>query len=178
MAAYPTTKETTVATIVGPQPKSLWPLGMSLSSKSPAPTTAGIARRKANRVAASRLMPRKRPIEMVAPDLDTPGTRAAACASPRSTASRRPTSLNPRLPDDIRSATPRTSPSRISARAITHRFRRSRSMTFLRSTPRTTIGSDPTMTYQPIRASRWPRYSGLNNERTQAEPIRQMSWRK
>ena len=41
-----------------------------------------------------------------------------------------------------------------------------------------TMGSDPTMTYQPIRASRCPRYSGLNRERNQVDPIRQMSWRK
>ncbi len=44
--------------------------------------------------------------------------------------------------------------------------------------PRTTIGSEPMMMYQPIRASRWPRYSGLNSDFTQVEPIRQMSLRK
>ena len=58
------------------------------------------------------------------------------------------------------------------------RLRKSRSMMSLSRTPRTTIGSEPTMMNQPIRASRWPRYSGLNSDRTQVEPIRQMSLRK
>ncbi len=34
------------------------------------------------------------------------------------------------------------------------------------------------MMNQPIRASRWPRYSGLTRERNQVLKIRQMSLRK
>ena len=34
------------------------------------------------------------------------------------------------------------------------------------------------MMNQPIRESRWPRYSARNSDRTQVEPIRQMSLRK
>ena len=51
-------------------------------------------------------------------------------------------------------------------------------MVSLRSTPSTTIGSEPTMTNQPIRASRWPRYSGLKSDSVQVRAIRQMSLRK
>ena len=59
-----------------------------------------------------------------------------------------------------------------------HRLRKSRSMTSLSSTPSTTIGSDPTMMNQPIRASKWPRYSGLKIDLSQVDAIRQMSCRK
>ncbi len=116
-------------------------------------------------------------MEMVAPDRETPGTRASAWASPSRIASFRPTCLRVRVPEN-RSAMPRTSPNTISIAPISHRLRKSRSMTSLRSTPRITIGIDPTMTYQPIRASRWPRYSGRKIDRTQVDPMRQMSWRK
>ena len=51
-------------------------------------------------------------------------------------------------------------------------------MTSLSSTPSTTIGSEPMMMYQPIRASIVPRYSAWNSERTHALPMRQMSLRK
>ena len=44
--------------------------------------------------------------------------------------------------------------------------------------PRTTIGSEPMMMYQPIRASRWPRYSGLTSDFSHVVAIRQMSLRK
>ena len=47
MAAYPTRNDTTVATTVGPQPYALSPPGISRSSNSPAPITAGIASRNA-----------------------------------------------------------------------------------------------------------------------------------
>ncbi len=58
------------------------------------------------------------------------------------------------------------------------RLRKSRSITSLSSTPSTTIGSEPTMMYHPIRASTPPRNSGWNSERTHALPMRQMSLRK
>ena len=40
------------------------------------------------------------------------------------------------------------------------------------------MGSDPTMTYQPSRASTWPRYSGCTSERSHVVAMRQMSLRK
>ena len=58
------------------------------------------------------------------------------------------------------------------------RLRKSRSMTSLSAMPRTTIGSEPTMMYQPIRESWCPRQAGWNSERTHAFAMRQMSWRK
>ena len=51
-------------------------------------------------------------------------------------------------------------------------------MTSLSRMPRITIGSEPTMMNQPIRASKCPRYSGLNIDLSQVEAIRQMSCRK
>ena len=59
-----------------------------------------------------------------------------------------------------------------------HRLRKSCSIRSLSRIPSTTIGSEPTMMNQPIRASMCPRYSAWKSERTQAEPIRQMSSRK
>ena len=56
-----------------------------------------------------------------------------------------------------------------------HRLRKSRSITSLSSTPSTTIGTEPMITYQPIRASMCPRNSGWKSDLTQVEPIRQMS---
>ena len=73
---------------------------------------------------------------------------------------------------------PRTTPITISVVPVIHRLRKSRSMTSLSSTPSTTIGSEPMMMNQPIRASNVPRYSALNSERTHALPMRQMSLRK
>ena len=51
-------------------------------------------------------------------------------------------------------------------------------MTSLSAMPRTTIGTEPTMMYQPIRESWCPRQAGWNSDRTQAFAMRQMSWRK
>ena len=48
-------------------------------------------------------------------------------------------------------------------------------MTSLPRKPTIPIGIEPTMTYQPKRWSRLPRYSGLNRPCTQADAIRQMS---
>ncbi len=77
-----------------------------------------------------------------------------------------------------RSARPSTSPIAISIVAISHRLRSSLSIVSLKNTPSTTIGSEPTMMNQPMRASRWPRYSGLKRASTQARAILQMSLRK
>ena len=69
-------------------------------------------------------------------------------------------------------------PNTISVQPTIHRLRKSSSMTSFSAMPSTTIGSEPTMMNQPIRASRWPRYSAWNSERTQVLPMRQMSSRK
>ena len=66
----------------------------------------------------------------------------------------------------------------MSIAAISHRLRKWDSIVSLRNTPSTTIGSEPTMTNQPIRASRWPRYSGLKSDSVQVLAICQMSLRK
>ena len=78
----------------------------------------------------------------------------------------------------IRSAIPRMMPSTIRVVPISQRFRKSSSMVSFRKMPRTTIGIEPMMMYQPIRESRWPRYSARNSDFTQVDPIRQMSLRK
>ena len=77
-----------------------------------------------------------------------------------------------------RSAMPSTMPITISVVPMIQRLRKSSSMTSLSRMPRTTIGSEPMMMYQPIRASRCPRHSGLNSDCTQVVAIRQMSLRK
>ena len=51
-------------------------------------------------------------------------------------------------------------------------------MTSLSSTPSTTIGSEPMMMNQPIRASMWPRSSGFTSDRDHMDAMRQMSLRK
>ena len=111
-------------------------------------------------------------------DRETPGTRASACAAPISTASFSVSLPIGRSVRPSRSAMPSTTPITISVVPMIHRLRKSRSMTSLSSTPSTTIGSDPTMMYQPIRESSVPRYSAWNRDRTQATPMRQMSLRK
>ncbi|SKW73372.1 Uncharacterised protein [Mycobacteroides abscessus subsp. abscessus] len=57
------------------------------SENSPEASTAGIASRNPNRAEAGRSSPRKSPALMVAPDRETPGIRAKACALPTITAS-------------------------------------------------------------------------------------------
>ena len=66
----------------------------------------------------------------------------------------------------------------ISIVAISHRLRKSSSIASLKKTPSTTIGTEPMMMNHPMRASRWPRYSGLNSDSNQVRPILQMSLRK
>ena len=63
-----------------------------------------------------------------------------------------------------RSAMPSTMPITISVVPMIQRLRKSSSMTSLRAMPSTTIGSEPRMMNQPIRASSWPRYSGRNSD--------------
>ncbi len=69
-------------------------------------------------------------------------------------------------------------PKTISVLPMIQRLRKSRSMTSFSAMPSTTIGSEPMMMNQPIRASRWPRSSGRTNDRSHIEAIRQMSLRK
>jgi hypothetical protein len=69
-------------------------------------------------------------------------------------------------------------PPTISVVPMIQRLRKSSSMTSLSRMPRITIGSEPRMMNQPIRASRWPRYSGFTSDLAHTDPIRQMSLRK
>ena len=57
---------------------------------------AGTPSRKVNLAASSRRRPMNIAAEMVAPDRDTPGTRAAACAQPSTVASPADTERSPR----------------------------------------------------------------------------------
>ena len=91
---------------------------------------------------------------IVAPERDTPGSSAQAWASPIRMASRRVIWRICRSLELTRSAMPRRTPSTIRAVPITQRLRKSRSITSLKITPSTTIGSDPMMMNQPIRESR------------------------
>src|SRR5215207_8121695 len=90
---------------------------------------------------------------IVAPERDTPGTTARACARPSVSACRSVSDSIGLSLAPTRSAMPRTTPSTTSVVAMIHSERKSFSITSLRATPAATMGSVPTMTYQPIRAS-------------------------
>ena len=63
----------------------------------------------------------------------------------------------------------------IRATATTHSERRSPVMRSLARIPTTPTGMVATMTYQPIRWSRWPRYSDFTSPSVQALMMFQMS---
>ena len=86
---------------VSPRP-ALSNLGASLAA---APRIAGMASRKMNRAASARRRPRSNATVSVAPDRDTPGTSATACAHPIQTASPRVSVRSPRVFEPARSAT-------------------------------------------------------------------------
>src|SRR5690606_27443471 len=82
----------------------------SSSFTAEASTIIGIASRKENRDAVSRVMPRNRPAVMVTPERDVPGTRARAWAMPTRTASFQLSVSRVRWRLGIQSATPSNRP--------------------------------------------------------------------
>ena len=123
--------------------------------------SAGIDRKKLSRVAVTRSRPRKRPAEIVAPDRETPGISANACTTPIDdrVAQRRGRARGAPGGPPARRTTARRS-TRSARRATTHSERRAPVIRSLPSSPATPTGMVPTMTYQPIRWSSWPRHSG------------------
>ena len=104
---------------------------------------------------------------MVAPDRETPGTSAQRLGQPHQHGVAQGDVLDRAVvgarPGRRCRARCRSRPACV---PISHRLRKSRSITSLSSTPRTTIGSEPMMMNQPIRASRCPRSSGFTSERS------------
>ena len=64
------------------------PLAIEPSSSTPLSTTAGIERRNEKRAAAVRSRPMNSPAVIVAPERETPGISASACAKPTAMPSR------------------------------------------------------------------------------------------
>ena len=110
-------------------------LKASGSENSPEANTAGMASRKPNRAASSRSRPRNRPALMVAPERDTPGTRARHCARPTIRPSRQVSCSAWRVCLPKYSAAAITSENTISAVATIHRLRTPVRITSLNSRP-------------------------------------------
>ncbi len=148
------------------------------SSSTPLKTTAGIDSRNEKRAAASRLSPRNSPAVIVAPDRDTPGTRAIACAKPIATPSRvvMSSTLRVRLPTF--SAASKSSPSTIRVVPIRYRSRAPVSIWSLKTSPKIPMGIVPSRMYQPRRASSDPRKEGSRKDRSHTDEIRARSVRK
>ena len=134
--------------------------------------------RKETLVAATRSRPRNRPAEIVAPDREMPGISARHWTRPITRASTKLSFSSGRLLVPRRSAATITNDQPISAAATHHRLRSGPEMTSRARNPTMTIGTEPTITYQPIRWSNSPRCSGLTRPRTQATAIRRMSFQK
>ena len=105
-------------------------------------------------VAVTRLMPRIRPAEMVAPERDTPGISEKHCTRPMTRPSMTVMSCSPRWMPRFSStscrcsATQMTPLHRMSANATTHRLRSVLSMRSRTRKPTTPTGIEPTMTAQ------------------------------
>ncbi len=123
----------------------------------------------------TRSRPRKSPAEIVAPERDTPGISETHCTIPTTIASVRLSRFSERSWRAARSAAHITALQPIRAIATTHRLRRSFLMTLRRTSPTMPTGMVPRMTYQPIRKSWWPRYSGLARPSTQVRMMWPMS---
>src|SRR5215208_370820 len=91
----------------------------SASCRPPAPAMIGTLIRNENLAASSRLSPRKRPSVIVAPERETPGTSAAAWASPIPTASPNPSLVARRLRLAAASATRNSTPTRTKLKTTT-----------------------------------------------------------
>ncbi len=114
----------------------------------------------------------------MAPERDTPGTSAAACAKPITIASRRVILSSGRSWRATRSAASSSRPSTISVVPIRYSERAPSSIWSLKTSPKTAIGIVPSPMYQPIRASRLPRSSGSRRLFAHVVVIRHRSSRK
>ena len=108
--------------------------------------------KKDSSVAVTRLMPRIRPAEIVAPERDTPGMSEKTCTRPMTRPSMTVMSCSPRWMPRFSStscrcsATQMTALHRISAAATTHRLRRAPEIRSRARKPTMPTGSEPTMT--------------------------------
>ena len=150
--AYATTKLTPVAKTVGNHPTPVLITVPSLiASYAPAATRAGIARKKASRVAATRSRSRNMPALMVVPERDTPGIRATHCTKPMITASFRLNEDSGRSRLPTRSAIHITALQPTSATTTTHRLRKGPEIRPWARKPTIPIGIEPRMTYHANR---------------------------
>src|SRR3954454_24382724 len=177
MEAYPTTNAITVAISVAPAPGPLPSVAWRNSSR-PLRMTAGIESRNEERAADVRSRPRKRPPVIVAPERETPGTSAQACAKPIRIPSRIVSDSMPRLRFETCSAHRSTRPRAISAVPISWRLRAPASIWSRTASPKMRMGIVPKRTSRPSRESSVPRISGLRRPRTHATRMRAMSARK
>jgi hypothetical protein len=121
------------------------------ASKAPAATRAGMARKNEIRVAATRSRPRNSPALMVAPERETPGTRAMHWTRPITMASVRFISFSGRRLLPTISATTITTLQTSRPATTTHRLRRLSVMMCRPRKPMTPIGMVPMITYQAMR---------------------------
>ena len=120
----------------------------------PASVIAGMESRNEKRAASSRVSPRNRPVVMVQPERDAPGTTASACAShdPERVAERHLLQRH-RLPRPALGDQQDQSARMISAAAMKYRLRYSLSIFFSSASPAMISGTVPKTMYQPSRAS-------------------------
>ena len=173
-------KLTAVPTAVAAQPTVVAISSRTVTaSRVPAAVSAGMPRKNDSRVAVTRSMPRSRPAEIVAPDRDTPGTRAKHWTSPMMRPSKSRTSRSPRCWVARCSAKTITADHTISPAATTQRLRSGPSMTLLAARPTTAIGmraDDDRGRQAPVRRPAGP--PALNSPRTNGETIRTISRQK
>ena len=116
---------------------------------------------------------------MVAPERETPGISAAAWNRPYRMPCGQVRSFSSRvLRAPRRSATASTIATPASIATVIHRLRSVESIASWNSSPSTTMGTEPTMTSQPIRASGSPLATFPVSEPIHCVMIRQMSRRK
>jgi hypothetical protein len=152
------------------------------SSRTPAPKTAGRDRRKENRAAVERLMPRNRAAVIVTPEREAPGMRASTWASPTRRASRQVNCSSSfsgcwacwrRRTQHSAHTSTRASP--MAEAEMTYSERRVVSMSCLKRSPKTTTGMVPRIINHPSRPSRVePTVRGVNSVK-KARTICQMS---
>jgi len=130
------------------------------------------------RAAARRWYPMNSPAVIVPPERDTPGMSASACAKPKTMPLPQVSSRRRRVFAPTPSAMPSRMPKTMSVTATIQSERKVVSIAFWNARPRTTIGTLPRMTSQPIRASGSLRGTLPDSDWTQRETIRAMSRQK
>ena len=115
---------------------------------------------------------------MVAPERETPGIRASDWAKPSRMPCRQVEDSSGRSLRAKWSAMPMTRPNPPSMAAVIHRFRSEVSISSWKNSPSTTIGIEPMITSQPIRASKSSRGTLPTRDPAHRVMINQMSRRK